>query len=112
MSKKIKPSDFSDSGFWSVLGKNLKKIGKECVEKALLLYYAAQSPNCSAVDKAIIYGALAYLISPVDAIPDVMPVVGFSDDIAVIGLALAKVAGGIDSNVRQKAKDKLYDWFG
>jgi hypothetical protein CLOST_1278 len=46
------------------------------VYQALLLYYVAQSPTCPPKIKAGIIGALGYLISPFDLIPDIMPGIG------------------------------------
>ncbi|MNI57303.1 hypothetical protein D3C73_1123580 [compost metagenome] len=77
-----------------------------------MLYYALESPNTSIKDKAIIYGGLGYLILPVDVIPDLIPVAGYGDDLGVLLLAATRVALSIDSVVKQRAKDKLVDFFG
>jgi uncharacterized membrane protein YkvA (DUF1232 family) len=55
--------------------------GREVIEKALWLYYAAQQPNTPLWAKTAIYGALGYFISPIDAIPDITPVIGYADDL-------------------------------
>ncbi|AJH15535.1 MULTISPECIES: YkvA family protein [Myroides] len=47
----------------------------------------------SAKEIAILGGAIAYVISPIDAIPDVIPVIGWVDDISVVGLAMTSLAG-------------------
>ncbi len=44
-------------------------------------------------DKAMIIGALGYLISPLDVIPDAIPIAGLSDDLAVLIFVLHKVLG-------------------
>lgn len=103
---------FSDDGFWSKIGKYAKKAGQEVIEKALWLYYAAQNPVTPAWAKGVIYGALGYFILPIDAIPDIAPVVGYTDDLGVIGTALATVSMYINDDVKQLAKQKLTDWFG
>ncbi|MBI5272275.1 MAG: DUF1232 domain-containing protein [Burkholderiales bacterium] len=89
-----------------------KKAGRETLEKALWLYFAWQRPETPARAKAIIAGALAYLVMPVDAIPDVVPVVGYSDDLMVLMGALAQVAFYINDDVRAQAAQKVEDWFG
>ncbi|MEX1029940.1 MAG: YkvA family protein, partial [Paenibacillaceae bacterium] len=76
------------------------------------LYYAFESPNTPKKAKAIIIGALGYLIFPLDVVTDILPVIGFVDDLGVLGFALAQVAMSIDNTVKQKAKDKLKDLFG
>jgi len=40
---------------------------------------------------AIIVGSLLYVVSPLDAIPDVIPVLGWLDDIAIVGLAMSRL---------------------
>ena len=79
---------------------------------ALLLYYALDSPTITFKDKAIIYGALGYFISPLDIIPDVLPLVGLTDDIAVLAWAFSRVKRNVNDMTREKAKTKLKIWFG
>ncbi|MNI98574.1 hypothetical protein D3C73_1574440 [compost metagenome] len=52
------------------------------------------------------------MIFPVDAIPDLVPVAGYGDDLGVLLFAATRVALSIDSVVKQRAKDKLVDFFG
>ena len=62
-------------------------------------------------DKAIIIGALGYLISPLDIIPDAIPIAGLGDDLAVLLYVLKKVWGDVPESVREKAHAKLSKWF-
>ncbi len=105
-------SDFSESSYWEKTKKFAVKAGSEVVEKSLQLYYAAQEPGTPLWAKTTIYGALGYFISPIDAIPDITPVVGYADDLGVLAMAVSAVALYIDKNVKDKAKTKLNDWFG
>ena len=71
--------------------KTLSKIGRV---RALYRYF--RDPAASVIGKLFVLAALVYVISPVDAIPDVLPIVGWLDDIGVMGLAVAwmwKVVG-------------------
>lgn len=103
--------DYSDSGFWDKVSGYAKTAGKEVIEKALFLYYAAQRSETPIWAKTVIFGALAYFVSPIDAIPDVVPVIGYVDDLGVLAAALASVSAYIDSNVKQEARNKMNDWF-
>ena len=105
-------NEYSDSGFWEQVVKYAKIAGKEVVERALRLYYAAQEPNTPTWAKTVIYGALGYFIFPLDAIPDPTPLVGYADDLGVLAAAIATVALYITEEVKQKARQKLRDWFG
>ena len=106
------PGDFSEEYFWKKLRRYAKTVGKEIVEKALILFYAAKDPNTPAWAKAVILSALAYFVFPVDAIPDFIPVVGYADDLTVLAGALGVVAFHITEDHKKKAKEKLRDWFG
>jgi len=103
---------FSEQGFWDKLKRYAKSAGKDVVEKALLLYYAAQEEKAPAWAKATIAGALGYFIVPLDAIADLTPAVGYADDLGVLALAIAAVATYINDDVRDKAAGKMRDWFG
>lgn len=102
---------YSDEGFWDKLLRYAKVAGAEVVERALQLYYAAQDPNTPVWAKVVICGALGYFIVPLDAIPDPVPVAGYTDDLGVLAMAIATVAMYITPEVKQKAKQKMDDWF-
>lgn len=57
-------------------------------------------------------GALGYLVAPLDFLPDMMPVLGYSDDIVAVTFALIKVQGYIDEDVNTKARNLLSKIFG
>lgn len=105
-------SDYSDSAFWDKLKKFAKKAGVKIVYKALQLYYALKSPITPAWAKTVIIGALGYFIAPIDLIPDIMPAVGWTDDLAALGAALVTVKLYITPEVKSNAKDQLKSWFG
>lgn len=104
--------DYSEGSFWDKLIKYAKDAGKEVIEKALWLYYTMQEPGTPAWAKSIIIGALGYFISPLDIIPDVMPLVGYTDDLGVLAAAITAVAAYITDNAKEQAKAKLAQWFG
>jgi len=102
---------YSENGFWEKVKQFAKTAGKEVIEKALQLYYAAQRPEIPVWAKSVIYGALGYFIFPADAIPDIIPAVGYADDLGVLVAALATVSVYINEAVRAKAKQKVRQWF-
>ena len=104
--------DYSEESFFAKLLKYAKVIGVNLVYKALQLYFVLQKPELSAADKAIVFAALGYLISPLDFLPDPTPGVGYTDDALAVALAFAKVFMYIDDEVRTLAKQKLDDIFG
>lgn len=105
-------SEYSDNRFWDKVKTFAVTAGREVIEKALWLYYAAQRPETPKWAKTAIYGALAYFISPIDAIPDITPIIGFTDDLGALAAAIAMTSMYINDEVRAKASQKLLDWFG
>ena len=102
---------FSQSEFAEKISRIAKRAGSKLVYAALILYYTLQSDKVSKTDKAIIIGALGYMISPLDVIPDAIPIAGLTDDLAVLLYVLKKVWTGIDPEIIAKAREKLSKWF-
>ena len=80
----------------------------------MILYYTLQDPEgkVPAWAKAVVIGALGYLISPLDAIPDFIPGVGFVDDLAVLAGAIATIASNIPQEALDRAEAKMNGWLG
>jgi uncharacterized membrane protein YkvA (DUF1232 family) len=68
-----------------------------------------QKSTDSIVEKSVAIGALLYFITPVDAIPDYLPVVGFLDDAGVIALAVTYYGKKLKTFLGE-AKDTLAKW--
>jgi len=102
---------FSQSEFVEKISRIAKRAGAKLVYAALILYYTLQSDKISKSDKAIIIGALGYMISPLDVIPDAIPIAGLTDDLAVLLYVLKKVWTDIDPAIVEQAKEKLSKWF-
>ena len=103
--------NFSTKAFAEKISKIAKRAGSKLVYAALILYYSLQSKSVSIKDKALILGALGYLISPLDAIPDAFPILGLGDDLAVLTFALKKIWDNVSDEMREKAQSKLSKWF-
>lgn len=93
---------FSQKGFWRKIY-YLPTTYKELSYRAKLLYYLLRSPGVPVALKASVVGALGYLICPLDAIPDTIPIVGYVDDIGVITATLGLLEPYITTDMRQKA---------
>ena len=102
---------YTSEKFVDKISRVAKRAGAKFVYVSLILYYTLQSDNVSLKDKAIIIGALGYLISPLDIIPDAIPIAGLVEDLAVLMYVLKKVCGDVPEAVRDKAHAKLSKWF-
>lgn len=52
------------------------------------------------------------MMMPIDALPDITPIVGYTDDIGVLGIGLVTVAAYVNDEVRTKSRTQLSKWFG
>jgi uncharacterized membrane protein YkvA (DUF1232 family) len=105
-------SNYSESGLWKKVKSIAKKAGIKTIYMVLLLHYVLKSPDVPLEDKAKIYGALGYFILPIDLIPDFIPAVGYSDDVAALAFALHAVWKNVTPEIKEQAQRKLREWFG
>lgn len=102
---------FSKKSFLEKVSRVAKRAGSKLVYAALILYYMLETDSISMKDKAIIIGALGYLISPIDMVPDAIPIAGLGDDLAVLVYVLGLVWSNVSDEVKEKARAKLSVWF-
>jgi uncharacterized membrane protein YkvA (DUF1232 family) len=95
-----------EEAFWKKL---LKVAGKiPFAEDAAAAYFCAVDPKTPSKVKAILLAALAYFVMPFDIIPDFVVGLGFTDDAAVLAMALTLVAGQITDEHRRRARAALH----
>ena len=95
---------YSENKFRAKLAKYALTAGQAVVEKALVLFYVLRDPATPARAKAIVIGALGYFIMPLDAIPDLIPGAGFSDDLGALAVAFTLVAMHIKPEHLERAR--------
>jgi uncharacterized membrane protein YkvA (DUF1232 family) len=79
-------------------------------EDLLAAYYCAFDRATPRHVQLTLIGAIAYFVVPVDAIPDMLPALGFTDDAAVLAAAIKLVADHIRPAHRNAARDKLAEF--
>lgn len=102
---------YSEQSLWEKIKKFSKSAGVTVVYAVLLLYYAMADKNTSIKSRLMIAASLGYFILPTDAIFDLTPIIGYSDDLGVLLFALTQIASSITPEVKQKARDKIQEWF-
>ena len=80
------------------------------LEDLLAAYYCALDHQTPFQVKATLVAAIAYFVLPFDVIPDMLPIIGFTDDAAVLAAAIRMVAGAITPEHRQIAREKLQEF--
>jgi len=105
----IRKSLRDEAKFGSAFMDRLKRVAKRIpfAEDLLAAWFCARDPATPRRVRMTLLAALGYFVLPVDAIPDIMPLLGFTDDAAVIAAAIAAVAGSISPEHRERAKQAL-----
>ena len=93
------------SDTWALLRRVAGKL--PFAEDVLAAYYCALDPSTDRRVKLTLFAALGYFVMPFDVLPDLLPVIGFTDDAAVIATAIASVANAIRPDHREKAREAL-----
>jgi uncharacterized membrane protein YkvA (DUF1232 family) len=91
--------------FWRKLRRVVAKL--PFAEDLLAAYYCAFDKQTPRHVQAALLGAIAYFILPFDFIPDMLPVLGFTDDAAVLATAIRLVAAHITPEHREAARARL-----
>lgn len=102
-------ADFG-SDAWVTIVRFAKKLGGKGLEAALLCWAVATDPDAPAKARAAVVSALVYLGMPLDAIPDVTPVTGLTDDVAVLLGAISAVMWAVGPKHRAFADRWLHRW--
>ncbi len=105
-------SSWSENRFWKKIGGGAKAIGRNATYNSLVLYQAAKSPETPVWARTVMWGALGYFISLIDAIPDLTPVLGYTDDISLMVAAIAALAAHITPEIKTEALNKTNKIFG
>ena len=87
----------------------LKRVAKRIpfAEDLLAAWFCARDPATPRRVRMTLLAALGYFVLPIDALPDIMPLLGFTDDAAVIAAAIAAVAGSITIEHRERARKAM-----
>ncbi|AJS59296.1 YkvA family protein [Paenibacillus sp. IHBB 10380] len=90
------------NSFWTKMKKSAGKI--PFTKDAIAMYYCAVDAKTPLWAKGIAFGALAYFVSPIDVIPDVIIGLGFTDDAALIAAGIRAISGQVTDEHRNKSE--------
>jgi uncharacterized membrane protein YkvA (DUF1232 family) len=93
--------------FWDKLRRVAGRV--PFAEDLVAAFYCATDPSTPSRVKLILIGAIAYFVLPTDAVADLLPLIGFADDAAVLAAAVTQVAGSITEEHRNQARKALGD---
>lgn len=86
---------------------NFAKIIKHDI---IILYYAWKHPGTPPSIKALLAALTAYVFSPIDIIPDYLPFIGITDDVAIITVAVLFLTKMLPQTVREDCERESAKW--
>ena len=101
------------SQLWDKLKTYALKAGRVATKPILTFYHVMRDSETTTLEKALIYGAIAYIVIPADLLPrKVLGFLGILDDAAVIAYVYKKISNKITAEITNKVEDTLDQWFG
>lgn len=89
------------------------KAGRIATRPLLQFYYVMMDKNTSTLDRALIYGAIIYIVVPLDVLPRAMyKFLGILDDGIVMLYVYKAIKDKITPQINAKVEDTLNEWFG
>ena len=102
---------FSPQKLWKKLRNYAQTAGVKVAYSALLMFYAYRRKETPSWAKHIVLGTLGYFLAPFDAIPDLTPIIGYTDDVGVLSFGLVTIAAYVNDEVRNQSREHLSKWF-
>lgn len=97
---------------WKRIQRHFTIMGQQTVYAAMLMLHAFRRKETPLWAKNIIAGSIAYLLAPFDAMPDLTPLLGYTDDLGVLSFGLVTIASYINDEVRVSARKRVKKLFG
>lgn len=97
---------FSDTAFWKKIESLSGKGWCEALKQLITVYTLLKTPTTTVTTKMLLIAAFGNS-APVDAIPDLIPLIGYSDDFSMIGMLLRHLQNSITPAIQQKVQTLL-----
>lgn len=90
-----------------------QKVGRTAARPLVIFYYVMNDENMSLTDRALVYAALLYTVSPVSFIPSsVYHFLGVLDEGAAVAFVYKKIKEKVTPEIKAKVDSTLNEWFG
>lgn len=100
------------TSIWDGMKSYAIKVGRVAARPVLLLYYVMRSEETPTKDKLTIFGALAYVILPVDLLnAKRLPIIGWIDEVVSLVVAVQRMQKYITPEMERRTDDILDRWF-
>src|SRR5262245_9149289 len=93
---------------------SLKELARRLKREVVVLWVCTRHPRTPFVAKALAAALVAYALSPIDLIPDFIPVLGYLDELVIlplgVWLTLKLVPGDVLAECRPEADRRIEEW--
>ena len=113
--EKLRNVDWSQkfTSLWQYILPYAKKAGRVAAKPILLFYYVVTDSETSTLEKALIYGCIAYVVLPFSILPRVIyRFLGIMDEAAAVLFVYSKIKDKITPAIETKVENTLDAWFG
>ena len=112
--EQLKTTDWKSkfTQLWEKLKTYALKAGRVATKPILTFYHVMRDSETTTLEKALIYGAIAYIVIPADLLPRrALSILGILDDAAVIAYVYNKVSSKVTAAIRNQVDTQLDEWF-
>lgn len=102
---------FNEPALMVKIRKFYVKAGQKVIYAVLLLFYVFKNQEVDLKTKLTIAAALGYFIVPVDAVFDLAPVLGYTDDLGILVYTLVSISSLVTPGIKLQARIKMNEWF-
>ena len=113
--EKLKGVDWSRkfASLWQYILPYAKKAGRVATKPLLRFYYVVTDSETTTLEKALIYGCIAYVVLPFSLIPRaIYRFLGIMDEAAAVLFVYSKIKDKITPAIETKVESTLDTWFG
>ena len=113
--EQLKSTDWKSkfAHLWDKIKTYALRAGRVATKPILTFYYVMHQTETTTMEKALIYGAIAYIVIPSDLLPRrALSILGILDDAAVIAYVYNKVSSKVTAAIRNQVDTQLDEWFG
>ena len=112
--EQLKTTDWKSkfTQLWDKIKTYALRAGRVATEPILTFYHVMRDSETTTLEKALIYGAIAYIVIPADLLPRrALSILGILDDAAVIAYVYNKVSSKVTAAIRNQVDTQLDEWF-
>ena len=112
--EQLKTTDWKSkfTQLWDKIKTYALRAGRVATKPVLTFYHVMRDSETTTLEKALIYGAIAYIVIPADLLPRrALSILGILDDAAVIAYVYNKVSSKVTAAIRNQVDTQLDEWF-